>query len=192
MRRLIEFIILVTMITSCGGNGFLDKTAKAIEKVGQVPRHVINTLLGTDSESDEKLESLEDQVDELTARLNNILEVELNQLNQSNQDLAYQIQTIVNDVNTNETNISILANQLQSITNLVNNINTGLAEIIDPCGDDPYGYDDILIRLPNGTLIGVIMNEPHAFYLTVIEDGYYVTSDYTNCHFTVNNGQVSY
>lgn len=63
-------------------------------------------------------------------------------------------------------------------------------KLIDPCGDAPGIYDEIGLRLVNGTIVFLFAdnaagNNPR---LSVIGPGSYVTTDGSNCHFTVNAG----
>ena len=59
-----------------------------------------------------------------------------------------------------------------------------VSEIIDPCGDGP-GYDEVILRMANGTLMAHYANGPYQF-LTIIGPGNYVTTDQQACSFTIN------
>ena len=64
-----------------------------------------------------------------------------------------------------------------------------IIEIIDPCGKQTT-YDEVLLRTSSGLLLAYFENGGKRF-LTEIRPGRYVTTDGTNCLFTVtNDGQV--
>jgi hypothetical protein len=60
-----------------------------------------------------------------------------------------------------------------------------IVAIIDPCGDMPGQFDEILIRLADNTLIAYFESGGNRF-LSAIPAGSYRTTDVQQCHFTVN------
>lgn len=64
-------------------------------------------------------------------------------------------------------------------------------EVVDPCGPEhPKGHDELLLRLPNGRVFGVL-NSDDGSYMIEVGTGRWETSDGTNCQFTVNgNGEI--
>ena len=64
---------------------------------------------------------------------------------------------------------------------------SGIVGIIDPCGKQRAdGMDEILLRLATGELFGVYFNHSaHQSALVSVPAGTYVTTDGTNCQFTV-------
>lgn len=60
-----------------------------------------------------------------------------------------------------------------------------VVDIINPCGD-ATGHDEVLFRLQNRSLIAHYASGS-AQFLTVLAPGSFVTTDGTNCHFSVNN-----
>lgn len=59
-------LVLLTLLTvSCGKNEPITKLGEFAENVGQTPRILANQLLGTDSESDEKIDQLEKELEYL-------------------------------------------------------------------------------------------------------------------------------
>lgn len=61
-----------------------------------------------------------------------------------------------------------------------------VVELIDPCGDNPDHFDEVLFRLANGQLIAHFSQNSLQF-LTVIGPGNYRTTDAQSCHFTVTS-----
>jgi hypothetical protein len=59
-------------------------------------------------------------------------------------------------------------------------------EIVDPCGDTPNKFDEILFRLSNGVLVAYFESGSNR-YLSVIPPGTYKTTDGNNCIFTVDS-----
>lgn len=63
-------------------------------------------------------------------------------------------------------------------------------ELIDPCGDNPGHYDEVLIRTVDGSLVSYFKAGNKEF-LSVLGQGNYVTTDKQQCHFSVDaNGNV--
>lgn len=61
-------------------------------------------------------------------------------------------------------------------------------ETIDPCGDAPGIVDEILIRLSNGRVLCSFSDQANGknTRLSILPAGSYVTTDGSNCAFTVN------
>lgn len=66
-----------------------------------------------------------------------------------------------------------------------------VSEIIDPCGSQG-AYDEVLLRLGNGQIMAHYASGTNQF-LTLLSAGNYVTTDGTNCHFTISaSGVITY
>jgi hypothetical protein len=66
-------------------------------------------------------------------------------------------------------------------------------ELVDPCGDAPEVYDEVLIRLSNGSLIASFSDSANGknTRFALLEPGTYVTTDGSDCVFTVGpDGEV--
>lgn len=61
-----------------------------------------------------------------------------------------------------------------------------IVEIIDPCGDNPGEFDEVLLRLYDGTLIAYFESGSDRF-LSEIDQGNYRTTDEQECRFSVNS-----
>lgn len=69
------------------------------------------------------------------------------------------------------------------------------SEMIDPCGDTPGIYDEVLLKLANNSILASFSDNANGqnTRLSIVVPGNYVTSDGSNCHFTVNaNGSVTW
>jgi len=69
-----------------------------------------------------------------------------------------------------------------------------ITEIVDPCGDAPGIYDEVLIRIGSMLLASFSDNaNGKNTRLSLLVSGNYVTTDGSNCHFSVdNNNNVTY
>lgn len=68
-----------------------------------------------------------------------------------------------------------------------------IKEIIDPCGDFPGQYDEILIRLGDDSIVAYFEGTSSTRYLTELTAGSYQTSDIQACNFIIDiNGSISY
>lgn len=60
-----------------------------------------------------------------------------------------------------------------------------IVEVIDPCGDAPGIFDEVLLRMKNGQLLAHFASNQLQF-ITVLVPGNYVTTDGSSCHFSVD------
>lgn len=60
--------------------------------------------------------------------------------------------------------------------------------IIDPCGDAPGIYDEVMLRLYNGQLLASFSDNINGYNtrFSILGAGSYQTTDGSNCHFTVD------
>jgi hypothetical protein len=114
--------------------------------------------------------------------------------------LQDQLNTLITRDNSHETEIANMGSLITSLQSNANEVLVKMAELrtqsktvefIDVCGDGP-GFDEVLLRLENGTLIRYF-EEKGDRYLTVLQAGSYKTTDRTNCNFNVSQtGTVSW
>ena len=59
--------------------------------------------------------------------------------------------------------------------------------VIDPCGDYPGVYDEVVLRLANGQLLSSFSDNANGknTRFSILTQGSYTTTDGSNCHFTV-------
>jgi hypothetical protein len=60
-----------------------------------------------------------------------------------------------------------------------------ILEIIDPCGDKPGKFDEIVLKLSENQLV-VYFQSGSNYFLTLLTPGNYRTTDEQKCYFTVN------
>ena len=58
-------------------------------------------------------------------------------------------------------------------------------EIIDPCGDDPNHFDEVLIKVGNQIFAFFRDSNDTYEFITIVPPGYYVTTDQQACYFTI-------
>lgn len=64
-----------------------------------------------------------------------------------------------------------------------------VTQVIDPCGDAPGIYDEVFLKMANGTLIASFSDSAagNNTRLSVLVPGSYVTTDGSNCHVVVHS-----
>lgn len=61
-----------------------------------------------------------------------------------------------------------------------------VVEIIDPCGNKPGHFDEVILRLNTGDLLAYFEENGKRF-LSILTPGNYQTTDSQKCSFTVDN-----
>jgi len=89
--------------------------------------------------------------------------------------------------------ITIINNQLAAIQAQMIPLQNGvISEVIDPCGDYPNHYDEVLLKMGSGTIIAYFESGNKRF-LSIIKQGNYRTTDKQKCHFSVDiNNNVTF
>lgn len=66
--------------------------------------------------------------------------------------------------------------------------------MVDPCGDKPGVYDEVFIRLANGTLLASFSDNANGLNtrFSVLSTGSYVTTDNSHCYFSVDSNNQLY
>lgn len=101
-----------------------------------------------------------------------------------------------NEIADLERSIKAVETQLASITARVGAIEGRghVLELVDPCGDTPGKYDELLIRFSDNTLVSSFSDAASGLNtrLAAIPPGSYLTTDGTSCSFVVGtNGSVT-
>lgn len=66
-------------------------------------------------------------------------------------------------------------------------VNVTVKEMIDPCGDNPNQFDEVLLVMTDGSIIGYFEQRGKRF-LTQLPDGNFRTTDKQACNFSIVNG----
>ena len=146
----------------------VSKRLKVLEDVVETQKMAVD-LLGVNFTDMQGLQDLlEDKLDELSEELNNLESV-------NDQNML--------DV---EDKLTVIRSQLSL---LEESSRKNIVGIIDPCGDG-VGFDEVLLRLRDGTLIAFFESNGKR-HLSVIKSGNYITTDLQRCRFAVNGmGEV--
>lgn len=73
-----------------------------------------------------------------------------------------------------------------SLIDLSSMVQYFVEEIIDPCGDDPNNYDEVLMKFNNGDLLAYFQSGSKRF-LTLLTPGSYQTTDAQKCKFSIDS-----
>ena len=73
--------------------------------------------------------------------------------------------------------------------NGVDGVNLAQVTLLNPCGDAPGLVDEIIIRLPNGTLLATFTDSSNGkdLRLAVISEGDFETRDGDNCSYSIDS-----
>lgn len=168
--KFLLFILPILLLTSCG---------KVLS-----PEELLNPKQGLVDKDD--FNELQDRVTILENKLVEAYSV-LNDLN-----------TLVDDSVINqdalETMITAQATSILNLENALNGLGYTVSSVIDPCGSNPGQYDEILLLMSNGDIVGYFETDHSSYnqgkrFLTVLKDGNYSTTDSQSCSFSIVNGQ---
>ena len=90
--------------------------------------------------------------------------------------------------------ISILfisCGKTQTVKEVINNVETvrevDTLDFIDPCGDNPGKFDEVLVKTDAG--IAGYFEQGNQRFLTILTDGDYITTDSQQCRFSIQGGE---
>lgn len=162
MKTLIT-ILTLSLLTSCG---------KVLS-----PDELLNPM--QDYSKDGRVESLEERVAKLEQRLDNAYK--------SLDSLTSSINNLDINQDTLEQSISLNLSRIIDLELALGEQGETVAEIIDPCGDNVGQFDEVLIRLSNGGMIGYF-EQGNKRFLTSLPNGNFRTTDKQACSFSIVNG----
>ena len=64
-----------------------------------------------------------------------------------------------------------------------------IVKIIDPCGDSPKELDEVILQIDTGEFLAYFESSG-ARHLAILPDGDYITTDNSQCPFTVKEGEI--
>lgn len=143
-----------------------------------------------DAEQDRRLTDLEQRVKELGVTFNsNVATINALSALVSVLDSA-QYQDQIDSINLQ---IDSLEDQSILIQAQVANLSTNenVIEYIDPCGDNPGAFDEVILKTGTGKFLAYFQTRGDRF-LTVLSNGSYETTDAQECHFQVNGSTLSW
>ena len=95
--------------------------------------------------------------------------------------------SLVGDVNENQDSLSqAIAVNVANLAELESE--KRIVEFIDPCGDKPNAFDEILMVTSEGDYVAYFQSGSKRF-LTVLPNGNFRTTDSQRCNFSIVNGE---
>ena len=143
-------------------------------------------------ENDDKFDAIQQRLNQLEAIA--FMNRELIMLNGDSDyalsNIVLDLQSEVNALSNQETisNDAILTLQ-NAISDLQAATSQGIAEVIDPCGDEPGEFDEVIIKLADGSFIAYFQQGSKRF-LTSLGEGNFITTDSQRCRFIIANGEL--
>lgn len=122
----------------------------------------------------DRIDDTNDKVSEIEKRLNSLY------------DALSGLNAQIDDVNINQDNLTQIVNTTVSSVAILETSMT-VKEVIDPCGDNVGQFDEVLLVMSDGSIIGYFESGGKRF-LTSLPDGNYRTTDVQACNFSIVNG----
>lgn len=181
MKRIILSTILLAMLTGCG-------VGEKICPRGAIPMGC-NALVGEEKANlDDFLEVQAQQeemlleLDELSFSVTSLYNISNALFNNFNAEIA----ALRAEVRKGDKK---LLKKIRRLRRAIIELNDGIADIIDPCGEET-SHDEVLVRLSDNVIIAYFQGRGGK-RLTVLEEGAdYRTTDGTNCRFKIEDGEV--
>lgn len=184
-------VVVVILSTGCGLQQQLDDLKRTSATQGQeiaVLQQQIAALMASIANNIVSINNLGQQADQLGNQYQQLLAsidagdqtaaVDAAQLSDQIEALTIQEATLQLTLQTQEATLA----QLQ--------MNQTISSFVDPCGPSG-GYDEVLMRTSNGTLIAYFEDGSGNRHLSLLTPGTYQTTDAQRCVFSVNSqGQV--
>lgn len=169
--KLLTVTLLFTFF-SCGKIQPLKTAGQLVEGlVIKAPQELTKKALGLKDDNDSELE------DRVSA-----LEQEVSQINTVLDSLQSQIDDGESDQDTVEQLVALNQSRLAALET-----SSRIAEIIDPCGDDPANFDEVVLKTASGSFLAYFEQGGRRF-LSELPDGNYRTTDRQRCRFSIDNG----
>ena len=184
MKNLLLITTLITL-ASCGktpekfAHNLVKDLGQGIEALGQVPRNIGRATLAIDSdkadsdkadkELNKDLNNLKDEVDSIKLDITYLYSL-VDNLDHDQDDLSQEVAMLTARVA-----------ELESYENIV--------EFIDPCGDYPNHFDEIIFKTSSGKFVAYFKSGSNEF-LAELPNGNFRTSDKQKCDFRIENGEL--
>ena len=146
-------------------------------------------LTGRVTDLEAKVASLESSRSSMMLDITN-LENNISDLVAADSSISTQLLGYATRLNAAENSVALLTSSLLTLQENVN-----IVEIVDPCGDTPLKYDEVLFKTSDGQFVGSFSDNSSGLNtrFSVLPIGSYVTTDATNCHFQVtSDGNITW
>jgi hypothetical protein len=192
IRNLIVLIALVLITFSFSGCGQTKLEDELLDGIGLC----FEFDLKCGEEHDDRFDSIQQRLNQLEAlaflnrELINVNETSIQSGNASLNNIVMDLQTQINSLTSqqsiNNDDIILLQN---AISDLEDATAQGIVEVIDPCGDNPNQFDEVIIKLADGSHIAYFESGGKRF-LTTLGEGSFRTTDKQKCNFSIVNGEL--
>lgn len=187
MKKYLILTVLLATTVAFSGCGMAEDLTK---RCGGYMDAMCDFVFGKDPENVEELQEMVKLLQEqLEASQTHVasLEALITTLQQNFNDNSEMIEVINTEIDQAQTNINDILIRLVSLENEVDDL---YVELIDPCGDHPGYFDEVILKLPSGELVAYFKQSGSKEFLSVLTDGNYQTTDQQKCNFTVSGGEV--
>jgi hypothetical protein len=181
MKKLISVFVLLSLA------GCNDRTKEFGQGLIEWPGEVVKTVFNIDDYDKDEQVDQNGRINELEKKMLALEEQDqlqdnlLSELSYTQETYYHELYDLIDATNLGfSNNIEVIEGQIAALEALSGH---QVVELIDPCGDQS-GYDEVLIRLNSGDLIGYF-EQGNKRFLTVLEPGRYKTTDNGGCYFTV-------
>jgi hypothetical protein len=201
MKNLL-LIPCVILMTACEERKEIANIVESMVKgyTREIPSAILKPILGL-NKTEKKIKELDQNVNDLEERqeLFNqllglmeqriiIIEGELSDQREVLTLLEKMMNSVKLDlvkVNTDNKGVKDTLNNIQAV---LDDLIANPITIIDPCGKNSKGFDELLIVLTNGDIL-VSFTDSKGTFLTLLKDGTYQTTDGQNCIFSIIDGK---
>lgn len=197
-RTLMGFCLLYILITvlfiamaGCKGGNDMDPSEAAINRLQHQlaeDRATFSNMSAAIADLEATLAALESAI-EAAADLNAIHSAEILGL----QAQLVGVQNALTDFSVEQVAMQVQLNSMLMQMAILQGV-TGIVGIEDPCGDTPGIIDEVLLRLSGGRILASFSDTASGMNtrFSIIPNGNYVVTDGSGCHFSVNDGIISY
>lgn len=181
--KTINLVLVMLTLTACGPATVLNSGC------GGEMRLICDAFLGdnTPKADQEDLEALEVRLEETNQALR---EAEA-AIVSGNVEVTY-LGDLINLILSNISELEGVSNSLESrvyeleIAYAELSTKITVEEYIDPCGDSHNHYDEVILKMSDGTLLALFQQGQKSF-LALLTEGSYQTTDHQGCNFEVSS-----
>lgn len=176
MKKLLTITTLL-VLASCGKSQPLKTGGKLIEGFVNSPREIARHVLGIEDQKETDLTEVNNRLDQLEQEIASI------------QNALTSFEQLIDDVEQDQDALQQTIALTQSRLAVLES-NHNVTELIDPCGDYPGHFDEMILKTSTGKFLAYYQQGNFRF-LTELPNGNYQTTDKQKCDFTINNGQLN-
>lgn len=191
---LLALLVLACLLSTSCGRSHLE--SQLYDELGFC--HAFSLDCGSSEDAQHNLDNTNSRIDQIGSLIYlNKAAIDLFSLYFNNApDLVPLILDIQNNIANLQNQAIISTSEIlalhQDILTLQNS-SQDLIGVVDPCGDKPNSFDEVLLDLGNGVYVAYFESGNgqgnQKRHLAVLSDGNYVTTDSQQCQFSIVNGE---